>query len=123
MDQSVKGNFEKAGFDVVGSIRRFAGNEALYAKHIFKFIDDKIYENLIKAMNEGNMENAFHEAHALKGVSGNLGLNPLFNPVSELVKMLRKNNSQADLDELFAAVEAGYKIVIDVLTANKINLD
>ena len=119
MDQNVKDNFEKAGFDVVGSIRRFAGNEALYEKHVFKFIDDKIYGNLVKAVNEGNIESAFHEAHTLKGVSGNLGLNPLFNPVSVLLGALRENKSQTDIDELFAAVEAGYKSVIDVLNANK----
>ena len=119
MDQSIKDNLEKAGFDVTGSIRRFAGNEALYEKHVFKFIDDKIYENLAKAVNDGNREDAFREAHTLKGVSGNLGLNPLFNPLGDLVGVLREENSQADIGPLFAAVEAGYESVIAALKANK----
>jgi len=119
MDQSVKDNFEKAGFDVTGAIRRFAGNEALYEKYIFKFIDDKIYGNLAKAVGEGNIESIFTEAHTLKGVSGNLGLNPLFDPVSALVTATRGQKSQADIDTLFAAVETGYNAVITVLNANK----
>jgi len=119
MDQSIKDNFEKAGFDVVGSIRRFAGNEALYEKHVFKFIDDKIYNSLAKAVSESNREDAFRDAHTLKGISGNLGLNPLFNPVSVLVGALREENSQADIGALFAAVEAGYNSVIATLNANK----
>ncbi|MCL1911107.1 MAG: Hpt domain-containing protein [Leptospirales bacterium] len=119
MDQSVKDNFEKAGFDVTGAIRRFAGNEALYEKHIFKFIDDKIYENLAKAVSEGNRQDAFREAHTLKGMSGNLGLNPIFNPLSELVGLLRDENSQTDISAVFAAVEAGYESVIAALKANK----
>ena len=119
MDQSVKDNFEKAGFDVAGAVRRFAGNEALYEKYIFKFIDDKIYGNLAKAVGEGNIEGVFNEAHTLKGVSGNLGLNPLFNPVSALVAATREEKSQVDINALFAAVEAGYNAVITVLNANK----
>jgi len=119
MNQSIKDNFEKAGFDVVGTIRRFAGNEALYEKHIFKFIDDKIYGNLAKAVSESNRDDAFREAHTLKGISGNLGLNPLFNPVSALVGALREENTQADIGALFADVEAGYESVIAVLKSNK----
>ena len=120
MDQNVKDNLGKAGFDVIGSIRRFAGNEALYEKHIFKFIDDKIYENLAKAVSEGNREDAFREAHTLKGISGNLGLNPLFNPLSILVGALREENAQAaDIGKLFSAVEAGYNLVIATLKSNK----
>ena len=119
MDQNVKDHFEKAGFDVDGAIRRFGSNEALYEKYVFKFTDDKIYDNLVKAFTGGDMEAALREAHTLKGVSGNLGLNPLFEPVNTLMGALREGKSQSETSTLFAAVEAGYKTVINAINANK----
>jgi HPt (histidine-containing phosphotransfer) domain-containing protein len=74
---------------------------------------------LAKAVSEGNRAEAFNEAHTLKGISGNLGLNPLFKPVSELVGLLREENSTADISPLFAEVESGYNAVLAVLKANK----
>ena len=37
----------------------------------------------------GDLQAAFEEAHALKGVLGNLALTPIYNPVSEMTELLR----------------------------------
>lgn len=118
MEESIKKIFKNAGFDVDGTIQRFAGNEALYEKYIFKFIDDKIFENLAKAVKEGNHANAFQESHTLKGVAGNMGLNALADAAENMVSALR-NNQTPPLEPLFLPIEKAYNDVIAVLKANK----
>ncbi|MDR3237530.1 MAG: Hpt domain-containing protein, partial [Spirochaetia bacterium] len=58
-------------------------------------------------------------AHTLKGVSGNLGLTPLYDPVTVMVSALRDETKPVQLEPLFAAIEAGYSSVIAVLNAAK----
>ena len=118
MNDSVKNNFKSAGFDVEGTIRRFAGNEALYEKYIFKFIEDKIFESLTTAVKAGNHEDAFKESHTLKGVSGNLGLESLADASSVMCAELRDGKTPP-LEPLYKAVEKAYNEAIAVLNANK----
>jgi hypothetical protein len=52
-------------------------------------------------------------------VSGNLGLTPLYDPVTVMVSALRDETKPVQLEPLFAAIEAGYSSVIAVLNAAK----
>ena len=52
-------------------------------------ISNEYFETLGKALNEGDLDTAFEAAHALKGVIGNLALEPIYNPLSEMTELLR----------------------------------
>ena len=40
-------------------------------------------------LKENKLDEAFEMAHALKGVVGNLALDPIYQPMSELTELLR----------------------------------
>lgn len=77
------------GADIKGIMERFIGDEELYCTCFNTFLNDLSFQGIGESLNAKNYEQAFEYAHALKGVSGNLGLTPLYNNVSELVEKLR----------------------------------
>lgn len=80
---------EVAGTDIPTTLDRFLNNEALYKKFLIKFFQDTTFENLRKAVEEGNMSSAFSHAHTLKGVSANLGLEFLCQKLTVTTDHLR----------------------------------
>lgn len=74
----------KYGINYDSGVNRFAGNEALFTKFLKKFVDDPTFSDLRKAMAGTDTDEAFRQAHTLKGVVGNLSFDDLFeklNPV------------------------------------------
>ena len=101
MDDLLKQRLAENGADVDGAIRRFMGNEALYSKFLGKFKDDASYENLLVSLDKEDFEEAFKCAHTLKGVSANLGLDPIGQISSNLTELLRgKEASEVDLEQV-----------------------
>ena len=73
------------------------GKEELYLKFLKKFPEDQNYQKLGESLEAGNYEEAFRNAHTLKGVAANLGLVPVQTVVSGLVEELR-NKSAEEVD-------------------------
>ena len=74
-----KERLEGLGVNIEETMERFVENEALYFRCLNKLQDDKNYSLMCDAIEEGtDAGKAFDAAHALKGVSANLGLNKLF---------------------------------------------
>lgn len=93
---------------------RFSGNESLAKRFLLKFPDDKTYARLTQAVTQMDAGMICDEAHALKGIALNLGLNDLGNMSSELVEMLRKGNTEV-IEPMYAAIADEYARVIDLL--------
>lgn len=89
MEESFKRRLEENGVDVGETLKRFLGNEDMYAKFLRKFPGDPSYRNLGEQLRAGSFEEAFKSAHTLKGVAANLGLTPLHAASAELVEELR----------------------------------
>ena len=87
------------GADVENGLARCAGNEALYLRLTGMVIDELYSSDLAAALGEGDLDKAFAAAHKLKGGVGNVGLTPVFEPVSELTELLRKK-TPGDYDAL-----------------------
>lgn len=119
MDESFRRKLEENGADVEATVRRFMGNEAMYQKFLGRFPADPNYESLGKQIEAQDYEEAFKSAHTLKGVSANLGLNPIFTVVSELVEEIRgKKNEEVDgarVNELWQNVQEVYTKFIDII--------
>lgn len=78
------------GCDVDGAMERFLGEEELYRNCLFMLTEDACFENLKKALAEGDIEAAFHNAHTLKGVIANMGVSPMFDIIVQIVEPLRE---------------------------------
>ncbi len=100
-----------ADFD--GTLKRLF-SEKLIRKFAFKFLDDPSFENLDKALQEKNYEEAFRAAHTLKGVAANVGLTKLQEVSSKMTEMLRGGKAPAD-EAYIENVRAEYKRSVEIL--------
>ena len=83
------------GADTETGLKRCMGNEALYLRLVSSVPGEPGFEKLKEAVEKKDLDSAFEEAHALKGVLGNLSLTPAFDAVSEMTELLR---SRTDTD-------------------------
>ena len=91
------------GADVDSALARCMNNEAFYLKLVKMSLDQPSVQDLGKALEEGNLDKAFEEAHKLKGVMGNLSLSPVLEPVTELTELLR-HKTPGDYARLYSVI-------------------
>ncbi|MDL2318612.1 Hpt domain-containing protein [Eubacteriales bacterium OttesenSCG-928-A19] len=96
------------------TLARFVGNEAMLMKFLKRFADDGTYAQLLEAINADDSEAAFHQAHTLKGVAGNLGLGRLFDTVTPMVELLRAGEMDSAREHL-SDLQSAYDQVMQVL--------
>lgn len=113
------------GSDVEDALERFMGREDLYIRFLHKFLEDTNFADLKESILKENYIEAFKFAHTLKGVTGNLGLTPLYSEVAILVEDLRNWESEGkgrnpeeikEVKEMFQKVEENYKKVYTIIT-------
>ncbi len=96
------------GCDIEDAMTRFLDDEDFYITCLHTMVQDPAYEKLGAALQEGDIKEAFEQAHTLKGVLANMGLTPIYDVVVKLVEPLRNGNAD-DLmpvyEELLAANE------------------
>lgn len=122
MSELLKQKLKENGADVEGTLHRFMNNDKLFLKFILKYKDDKNCALLTDALEQKNYEEAFKAAHTLKGVSANLGLNPIFDRASAITELLRgKEASEVDegkIAEEKKALEEAHKLFISIIEEN-----
>ena len=78
---------------IVGNYEDFLGrlnSQALIRKFTFMFLEDPSYMRLKQALADKNYEEAFRNAHTLKGVCQNLSFDRLYEVSYELTELLRE---------------------------------
>ncbi len=78
------------GANVDEGMNRCMKKEDFYFRLIKLAVNDKSFDNLKNALEQGDFKAAFEAAHALKGVMGNLALTPIYEPAAELTDLLRE---------------------------------
>lgn len=96
------------GADVDGALERFVGDEDLYITCISTFLRDTGFLEVVSSIQKESYAEAFEYAHALKGVAGNLGLQPLYYSLSSLVEKLR-NKEYNDIEKYCGNVIKSYE--------------
>lgn len=125
MDANFRKQLEENGADVDMTLKRFMGNEAIYMKFIMKFLDDKSFDSIKDNLEKNDYEEVFKGAHTLKGVTANLGLDPINTVASQMCELLRgKQNQDGDVDtgklnELFGQLEEVHGRFHKILMENK----
>ncbi|SFQ16198.1 Hpt domain-containing protein [Lachnospiraceae bacterium XBB1006] len=97
--------FTAYGADVDGVMDRFMEDEDLLMMCLDQFVADDEVTQLEEYMGKEDYKQAFEVAHALKGVTGNLGLTPLFNATCTLVESLRHEQYANVNEELRTVVQ------------------
>ncbi|MEG1850081.1 MAG: Hpt domain-containing protein, partial [Oscillospiraceae bacterium] len=82
-------NLRLYGADMDGAMSRFLDDIDLYKTCFTVFLADESFPKLGEALAAMDYEAAFEYAHTLKGVTGNMGLTPLYQVLCHLVAMLR----------------------------------
>lgn len=90
------------------------GKEERVYKYLKKFPETNSIQKISDALNNKDYEEAFREAHNLKGMSINIGLEKLYQVSSDLTESLR-NGPTGDVDSLYKATEEEYKKICDLI--------
>ena len=77
------------GANVDEGLARCMDNEAFYLRLVKMAAEDKCFDRLAQAVDDGDKQAAFSAAHDLKGVLGNLSLTPIYDAVSRMTELLR----------------------------------
>ena len=103
--QNIGGNYDQA--------IRVLRVEKLIDKHIRKFTKNGVVEKLLEAGSRKDPTEMFECAHAMKGVSANMGLNDLSEMASEIAEEYRAGNprkmSDAQVDQILSDIAARYE--------------
>ena len=81
---------QESGVNTKEGLARCLNNEQFYFKMIKKAMSDNSIENLKSAIEADDLDKAFEIAHNLKGVTGNLALTSLYEPIAEMTDFLRE---------------------------------
>ena len=94
--------------------------EKLVDKHIRKYTKNGVVETLLEAGKTMDDKELFEAAHAVKGISANLGLTKIADAASEITEEFRPGNEHrlsdeevkkllAQIEEMYIRVEKGLK--------------
>ncbi|MCM1245596.1 MAG: Hpt domain-containing protein [Roseburia sp.] len=105
--QAIDGDYEAA-------TRRLM-NDGMIEKFLSKFLADESYADLCQAFEEKDYPKAFKAAHSLKGVSQNMGFDPLSVPAVELTEELRDGQVSEKAFTLYESVKENYDRIKQVI--------
>ena len=95
---------QEYGVNTKEGLARCMNMEKFYFRMLGMGLKNDSFEKLGKALEDGNLDEAFEQAHALKGVVGNLALTPIYQPLANLTDMLR-NKQDADYVEMYKPIK------------------
>lgn len=88
--------------------------DRLVEKFAKKFLEDTSYQNLLQALEEENYEDAFREAHTLKGVCQNLGFSRLISSSEKVTEYLRNTKAAVPAD-FMEQLSVDYEVVVSAI--------
>ncbi len=116
MTSEQKTKLESLGVDLEETLERFVDNEELYLRCLGKLLQDKNYNGMFEAIDSKDASAAFDAAHALKGVTANLGLNRLYLEMKEITEVFRAGSLDYDSGNM-ERIKKDYEEVVDTIKA------
>lgn len=111
--QSMQAVFEAYGIDYKRTMDRFMGNEEMYKRLMVMLESDKNIGALESTLKNEDLRNAFEAAHTLKGVAANMGLDPLYRVVCNIVEPLRLGEERSDYLKMYQEVRDEYDRMLE----------
>lgn len=110
-EMSIKDFYAAVGGSYDEIMRRLLSEERV-VKYLGKFCNDKSFEMMTEEIDQKKWEDAFRDAHNLKGISVNLGLQNLFESSSQLCEAMRNGEPSVDIQPMYDQVKQDYETVI-----------
>lgn len=89
MKDALLSELRALGCDTDGAMARVLDDKEFYIDCLNRCLDDEAFAALSEAVAAGHARAGFEHAHNLKGVTGMLGLTPLYAAASSLTEKLR----------------------------------
>lgn len=100
------------GVNTKEGLSRCMNNEKFYFRMLGMGLKNDSFDKLEKLLADGNLDEAFEQAHAIKGVVGNLAITPIYDKIADITESLR---AKKDLD--YVAIYKPVKSLRDELMA------
>lgn len=85
---------ENSGVNVSQALDRFMGNEELFLSFMGKLPEKLKFEEIIQALDTGDEETFYMLVHSLKGMAGNLSVEPIFDCAQAILVEFRASGFQ-----------------------------
>jgi HPt (histidine-containing phosphotransfer) domain-containing protein len=106
----------KKYINIDNGLKRVGGNKVLYKKLLGMFTKSPQFDDLEAALAAKDFTKAADEAHAIKGISGNLDMPTLFKESTDLMNQLRAGAAdETTLANYRSALEATRKTLDEVI--------
>lgn len=99
------------GVNTDEGLERLGGNSALYERMLVKFLDVIENSSVQPDFDNDNYDDVIEKAHAIKGVSGNLSLTPIYKTYTDVVALLRAGEPEKAKEELVKVMPVQNDIV------------
>ena len=106
--------YNKIGTEYQHVLARFCGNEVILSKFVRSFGEDPTYGKLAEAVDAYNEEETEQYAHALKGVSANLGFERLHAACAQVVLDVRQGKPE-NIPGDFQILKQEYELVTELI--------
>lgn len=111
----IRSLFTEIGLDCTEMVEKFMDNEEMFLKYFKKFFSaaDGVVKELTEAVEAEDLGAIENRAHALKGLSGNVGINGIYNPAKKMVDDIREGNYSTYKTE-FRKLSRYYALAVDI---------
>ena len=116
MNGDLSAKLSAYGIDLADAMKRMDDDEALYKRLAFKYLNNTNYVDLVAAMEAKDYDDAYHAAHTLKGVSGNLSLAKLYQVASAASDALKQGEYHA-AEQMMPDLKAAHEKAVEGLVA------
>ena len=86
---------QELGVDIDTAISRLQGNRSLYEMLLPDVVEELEQRNVMVHFEAQDLEKALSDAHAIKGLLGNMAITSLFEAYTEIVRLIRANEPEA----------------------------
>lgn len=94
--------------------------ENMVIKFIFRFLEDKSYDQLMTAVENSDYKSAFMASHTIKGLCQNLSFTKLYESSHLITEALRNENPDKTLiEELAGKVREDYTATVNAIKTFK----
>ena len=91
------------GASVDAGLERCLNKEDFYLKMVNMALADQRFADLEGVLAQKDYDKAFEMCHALKGTTGNVALDPLYNAICEMTELLR-DKTDTDYSALYKRI-------------------